>query len=176
MKRNIIFTFTIIITTTLSNFLNADITINGNGNSLKLTSNGLLKVEAGKTLTLKNLTLAQLRDERLIMKDSTSKLKLDNARIILDSDYSFSQGSIEILNHSSIEGEFTFTFSGHNLLIDKNATFEIGKNTTFVCTPSGGLNTPIRFEDETSSLFLNNATFKNNNLDYQSNSLGLIFS
>ena len=176
MKLNILCIYFLIISMSLGRFTYADVTINGNGNTLELSSSGVVTVEAGKTLTLKDLTLTNLNGERIIMKNGTSKLKLDNAKIILDDAYSFSQGSIEVLNNSVIEGEFTFTFSGHNLFINKNSTLEIGRNTTFVCTPSGGLNTPIRFEDETSSLFLNNATFKNNNLDYQSNSLGLIFS
>ncbi|MCK4264774.1 beta-propeller fold lactonase family protein [Candidatus Babeliales bacterium] len=171
------FQFYLLITLiNLSVFMNADITIDGNGNTLELSSSGILKVGAGKTLTLKNLTLKKLSAERIIMINGTSKLKLDNARIILDDAYSFSQGSIEILNNSVIEGEFTFTFSGHNLFIDKNSTLEIGKNTTFVCTPTGGIINPIYFEDETSSLFLNNATFKNHNLDNQGNYLGLIFT
>ncbi|MCK4264776.1 WD40 repeat domain-containing protein [Candidatus Babeliales bacterium] len=168
--------YLIIILINLSTFINADLTIDGNGNTLELSNNGELVVEAGKTLTLKDMTLTKLSGERLIMTNGTSKLKLDNARIVLDDAYSFSQGSIEVLNHSIIEGEFTFTFSGHNLFINKNSTLKIGENTTFVCTPTGGIINPILFENETSSFFLDNATFKNHNLDHEGNYLGLIFT
>ena len=176
MKLNILCIYFLIISMSLGRFTYADVTINGNGNTLELSSSGVVTVEAGKTLTLKDLTLTNLNGERIIMKNGTSKLKLDNAKIILDDAYSFSQGSIEVLNNSVIEGEFTFTFSGHNLFINKNSTLEIGRNTTFVCTPSGGLINPIHFKDITSSFFLNNATFKNHNLDHQGNYLGLILT
>ncbi len=176
MKLSIIPFYFSVILIGLSNFTYADLTIDGKGNTLTLNSGGILKVGAGKTLTLKDLTLTNLNGERIIMTNATSKLKLDNAKIVLDDSYSFSQGSMEIINNSSIEGEFTFTFSGHNLLIRNASELKIGYNTTFVCTPTGGLNTPIRFQTDTSSLFLDNATLKNNNIDYQDNYLGLIFS
>ncbi|MCK4265404.1 PD40 domain-containing protein [Candidatus Babeliales bacterium] len=168
--------FLIVLFVLSINLMHADTTIDGDGNRLTLTETGSLLIQAGQKVTLKNLILDGVQDERLIMEDGTSQLVLHDSKIILSNDYSFSQGSIEIINNSSIEGEFTFTFSGHNLLIRDTSELKIGDNTTFVCTPTGGLRTPIHFQTNTSSLLLDNAIFKNNNIDYQGNYLGLIFS
>ncbi|MCK4265405.1 hypothetical protein KAW80_03535 [Candidatus Babeliales bacterium] len=162
INRNRIIKF-ILITFLSANFLRADSIIDGNGNRFALTETGTLLIKSGQRVTLKNLILDGVQGERLIMKDGTSQLVLHDSKIILLNDYSFSQGSMEIINNSSIEGEFTFTFSGHNLLIRDTSELKIGNNTTFVCTPTSQIRTPIRFQGATSTLHLENAIFKNNN-------------
>ena len=165
-----------LLTIFITNSYAADSYFNRDWDILELSSTFSLVAPYGSNLTLKNLTLTGVQDERLIMEGPTSKLILNNANIILSNSYSFSQGSLQINNNSSIEGEYTFTFSGHNLFIDTASKLTIGNNTTFVCTPTLGNTKAIQFEDAISTLALNNATFVNNNIGYFQDATGLVFT
>ena len=74
------------------NTIHGSLIIDGEGNELELTDSGNLEVIAGSKLTLKNLILTGLQDERLIMKDGTSKLVLNDAKIVLSGAYKEAQG------------------------------------------------------------------------------------
>ena len=141
----------------------ADLAIDGNGGILSLSPTSSIEVRAASKLTLQNVTLTGVNASTLHMWHGTSRIVLQSSKLILDDNYSFSQGSIEVSGDSAIEGEFTFTFSGHNLVIRPGSELCLGRNLEFVCTPTSRIRFPIVFQDDTSKLRLNNCTFKNNN-------------
>jgi len=149
--------------------LKSDMVIDGGGGVLDLSSTFSIQVTAGAQLTLRNITLDKLNFTRLIMDHVTSKIVLDDCTIVLDGDYTFTQGAIEVLGNSTIRGRgHTFTFQGHNLLVRKDSSLNV-KECTFKYNPTILSPRCFRFEDETAAFHLNSGTFKVNN------NLGCIF-
>ena len=149
--------------------LKSDMVFDGGGGILDLSSTFSIQVTPGAQLTLRNITLDKLSFTRLIMDHVTSKIVLDDCTIVLDGDYTFTQGAIEVLGNSTIRGRgHTFNFQGHNLLIRKDSSLNV-KDCSFKYNPTTLNPRCFRFEDETAALHLNSGTFK------VENNLGCIF-
>lgn len=138
--------------------IKADSTIDGQGNELTLTADGTLTVSGDSTLTLKDLILKGLSGERLIMEAPSSMLVLRDCKVILDGNYSLTQGNLQIKNDVTISGS-TFTFAqttssdvtilaNSKLLLDKNLTY------SYDATPDVGESQ----DDTKSKLILTNKT------------------
>ena len=143
--------------------LRADLTIDGNGGSIDLSSTFSLGVSAGTELTLRNLTVNNLSGDastgRLVMHHSTSQLVLQNSILSLDGDYTFTEGSLVIEGDCEIIGEGDFTFEGHNILIDNNATLKIN-GLSLILTPTYESRQLIKFGNFSSKILLDNGTLK----------------
>jgi len=158
--------------------IRADLIIEGGGGILELDQTSTLRVSAGSALTFRNVTVDRLSGvagdslaSRLVMDHSTSKLVLDDCTLVLDDDYTFTQGSIEIVGDVTITGSGkAFNFRGHDLLIRRDATLRISDYAKFVYDPSitdtSSASTNelgsrhIRFENGTSAFCLSNGIFR----------------
>jgi hypothetical protein len=153
----------------LFNILHAEIVIDGNFGTLSLSQSSTLSVPTNNTLRLKNITVNGIKANRIAMMGTTAKIILEDANLIIDDNYTFSQGIIEIRGNCNFSTTTTFeatlTYSGHHLLIQKNAELTInGPNLVFNCAPDSGIRRQIKFKDPSSTLCINNATLKNNNI------------
>lgn len=156
----------ILIAAVSSSHIFADMTIEGNGSTiLELSETGSLWVDANATLTLKNMVIKGLMNDRLVMSDYTSRLVLDNTTLHLDGNYSFTNGAIIVLNDSKITGTHKFSYlTNMTSTINKDSVLKIDFCTTFSYSPDNGARekadakTLIEFEDRTAALFLNGAT------------------
>ncbi len=148
--------------------LKPDIEIDGKGKGWDLITKGSLTVPTGSKLTLKRMVVDNLQgtasSSRLVMHHSTSQLVLENSTLSLDGNYSFTQGSLVVKGDCTITGtEGTlFTFNGHNILIDDDATLRV-ENVTFQAVPTSRMRQLVRYGNSTSELLLDNATFKCDN-------------
>jgi hypothetical protein len=92
----------------------------GNGNVLDITNKGRLWVRAGHTATLHNVVIKGLGVNygTLLFEDSSSKLELVDSVIHLDTDYTITQGGLNIAHADSVvvTGSNTLTFDNSGVL------------------------------------------------------------
>jgi len=140
-------------------------TLEGLGHELILTGSASLIVEANTTLCLRNMILKSISNvpqrPNIIMKDPTSKLCLQNVKLALNGDYTFSQGYLTIQDDVIISGTSQFIFeSNQDLLIKDHSTLIVDIGSTFSYAPTNGSRTSFKMTDPTSFLYLNGCTFK----------------
>lgn len=128
-----------------------------NGRDRRMTIDPTVEVIVGKnsTLTLKNINLLGLQRNNIRCIDETGTIVLDNSSYYLDANYSFTIGSLHLINNVEFCGSST-------LFYDSSKSFTIHKNSQ--CTITGGttlgirVNTPeygqkaVWFEDDSSQM------------------------
>jgi hypothetical protein len=83
---------------------------------------------------------------------------------VLDGNYTFSHGSIEVAGEVKITGSGNiFTFAAASLLVDSGSCLTIGPGVTFQFAPTGSWSANIVFQDNSSSIKLIDATLLVNN-------------
>jgi len=101
---------------------------------------------------------------RLMTYTASSKLYLRNTTLVLDGNYTFSHGSIEVAGEVKITGSGNiFTFAAASLLVDSGSCLTIGPGVTFQFAPTGSWSANIVFQDNSSSIKLIDATLLVNN-------------
>jgi len=102
---------------------------------------------------------------RLMTYTASSKLYLRNTTLVLDGNYTFSHGSIEVAGEVKITGSGNvFTFAAASLLVDSGSCLTIGPGVTFQFAPTGSWKSNIVFQDNSASLKLIDATLLVNNI------------
>jgi len=161
-------TFFFVIRSLGEGSLKADMVIDGEGGSLSLSPTFSLSVEPGATLTLRNITVKNIRADsdlgpeasRLIMHDNTSLLILENATLSFEGDYSFTQGGITFYENNVFTGTGKFVYnstygstfaSNGSLMVDRDLTFSYDSIV-------GNYNDLLNFEDSTSVFHLKTCT------------------
>lgn len=136
--------------------------ISGQGNCLTLQPTCTIQIDANASLLLKNIIVQGLETGRIIPLDSTSSLTLKSTKLFLDSNYTFSQGTLDIKNKVSISGDgLTFTFGTDQLsTINQNSTLKLNNGLIFDYAPSNNEQDLLELVDKTATLFLNGATLK----------------
>jgi len=135
-------------------------TINGNGNTFSLDTNGKLLVDSNSELTLRNMRIHMIGLDDLACIDDTGKIILDNVYWIQDEDYTFDKGSLEIKNDVTVNGPFhTFTYaSTQTSFIHYNSALAFDSDITFSYAPTNGDQTLLDFDDYSSVLYLKGST------------------
>ena len=153
------------------------IVIDGRGNKLILGRSSQLFVDAGATLTLRNLVLQNTQNNlgNPPIQCSTSgsaaycsKLCLDNVELALANDFCFSRGQMFINNDVAVTGTSALQYRSQQPLIinsesklyfDVNSTFSIAPlsftNCPYSTIPTTTTNNFIKMADQTSQLYLN---------------------
>ncbi len=135
--------------------------LNLNSNILYMDSRvGGIIVQRGSSLLLKTGILRKVANEKLFCMDNISTITFQDVRLILDSDYTFSLGHFDVLNELKITGTHKFVYqSTRQSSISVYSELILDRKITFSYDPIGGNNKElISFEDETSILYLDNAT------------------
>ena len=136
--------------------------ISGQGNCLTLLPTCTIRIAANSSLLLKNIIVQGLETGRIIPLDSTSTLSLKSAKLFLDNNYTFSQGTLDIKNKVSIFGDgLTFTFGTDQLsTINQDSTLKLNDGLIFDYAPSNNEQDLLKLVDKSATLFLNGATLK----------------
>lgn len=99
-----------------------DCIINGRHNTLSLDGTATLIIEEGASLLLQNITVDGVSEDRIRLLDSQSTLSVEDATFILESDYFFDEGVLDVLGDFIITGSSTFHFT-----TDQQATIRGGR-------------------------------------------------
>ena len=140
-------------------YIASDLTIDGQGNRLTLDTGGVLAINDTKTLTLKNTHLLLKGD--FSMMGTGSVLNLDNCMVTLDSNYTFTQGAVNIYNNCAITGAPTKTLgwtSSQNFTIKEASLLLLDSGITF--SHNNAATSNFVFTDFSSRLVLQGATFQ----------------
>jgi hypothetical protein len=141
-----------------------ELTIDGGGFTCSFASSAAaLRINSGKTLTLRNMVINGLTGADQIKGPGT--LKLQNCVVNLptsDVTWSASWGNVRILvaDDVVIRGGGTFVFgSATSLTVSANSMLSFDNNTTFSFAPQDKSRTRLYFGDSSSILRLNGSTF-----------------
>jgi hypothetical protein len=144
----------------------SDTIIDGQGHNIKLDNGAQLYIESNITLTLKNVKLRNVLNTQIVppikLKDSTSKLALNNIELAFVDDFYFDNGQLFIHNDVVISGTSQFNYmSPDGMFINSNSILYLDMGVSFSYAPLTGTNRDlIHMEDETSRLFLDGVTLK----------------
>lgn len=132
--------------------------INGRGNVLTLESPATLVLAPNSKFIFRDVEIKGYDCDRFHLSDATSALTFENVHLYLDVDYTFTNGSFNILGQVLVSGDgqiFAYQsdqvstiLSKSQLLLDEGLTFSYD-------APAPNL---LQFEDKTSKLMLDGAT------------------
>jgi len=157
--------------------------INGRNNVLSLNGTATLVVEEGASLLLQNITVDGVAEDRIRLLDSQSTLSVEDATFILEDDFSFNEGSLDILGNFTITGTSTFSYTTNQQAIirggrvndESGAMFYVGSliidHSLFYYAPVSSSSSLLVFESELSSLKLISSTLQADTLSLITGSL-----
>ncbi len=139
--------------------LSGNTLVNGSGNILTLGTGASLVIDKGASVLFENLVIRGVSTGQFLCLDNAGTMSFQNTQLVLDGDYTFTNGRFDILNQLMISGtghSFIYT-STQPSTIRNNATLLIDDGVTFSYQPSNGTRTALQFFDNTGQLFLSNA-------------------
>ena len=140
-------------------FISGNCTINSNKNKINFLGNNNLIIDSNSTIILKDTTIQSSNLNKISCADNTSKIIFDNVNLKLNEDFNFFNGAFEVINDLTISGSYTFYYKTNQpSLIHSNATIYLDENSRFSYAPSSTANNLISMQDETSTIYLNEAT------------------
>lgn len=142
--------------------------LQGNGKILYLDDGGEIVIEQGSGLMLQDVTIRNVNGNNIRCLDSNSTLSLQDASIILNSDYSFTTGSIEVIREFRIKGVDKFIYQSTSqskiysyckMVFESGITFSFDPIYDSSISDWDQVKLCWDFEDLTSVLELKGATF-----------------
>lgn len=144
-------------------YLNSDVTLNGifrlNGSTiirgqhytLNLGSSGALVIGDGGTLLLDDVTIDGLHAGNMYCTDNAGTFSFDNVMLVLDDDYSFTQGRFDVATSCNISGTHVFTYQSSSASsIQSDATLFFDTGMTFSYAPSAAEKKLLIMSDQSS--------------------------
>ena len=134
--------------------------INGRGNCLTLSPTCTLIVKEASTLLLKNIKIQNVNNFNIRCLDSLSTISFKDVTLILDDDYTFTQGHFDILQELAVVGDgYTFAYQADQVSsILQDGSLLLDDGVTFRYDPQIATKTLIKLVDSTSQLMLRGAT------------------
>lgn len=134
--------------------------LRGNGQTLTLGSLGKINVDkSGSSLLFENITIAGLSDKNLRCLNNSCSFLFKDTKLVLSDDFVVDTGFFNVLDQLKIVGAKTLTYAtDQQSTIASNASVYLAKNGTFNYAPPVADSTLINMTDETSTLWLDNAT------------------
>ncbi len=137
-----------------------NVCLNGGGNMIDLGDTGSLLIEKGSTLILENATVNNVSGGNIHCAGDTSRLILNNVKIIQSGNFIFDTGSFEVAGDALLSG-FGTTFaycSTQTSLVDSNSRLLLDQGLTFSYDPLTPASDLIQFADDTAQLVLQGST------------------
>ena len=107
------------------------VVIEGDNSKLSLQNGGSLFIEDGSNLTLKNLKIENVHDTNIGCSSASSTLILSGVNLTLDSNFSFTAGSLSFQNRNIVSGGYEFNYdSDQTSTINSNALWGIHDDVT----------------------------------------------
>ena len=142
--------------------------INGQGHVLTIGDNSTFQIGQNSTLLMTNVIVAGIETGKVVPLDATSILTLQNTEWLLDDNYSFALGTLDIEKQVTISGNgLEFTYASDQIsVIGKNARLQLNNGLIFNYDPSAG---PDRLQllTNNSTIFLNGATLQASDVGLQ---------
>lgn len=134
--------------------------INGQGKCLELMPTCTIIVDNNSTLLLKDITIKGINDQRIQCMDHSSTVSLSNVEWILDDDYTFTIGHLEVQKEFTVVGDgHTFHYqSPDQSSIQSCGCMTLEHGVTFKYDPSIANKELLQLADATAKLMLNGAT------------------
>lgn len=155
---NVVFNSPINLSTTLIFKSTGGVNVlNANGNVINFLPGAAIEIAAGATLTIQNAILNGVAATQLHCQDNAGVLSLQNVTIVQDSNFTFTLGTLNILNDVEITGSTVFSYRSSNpLTIATDSMLFLDLGTTFSYdTTNASL---LTFADVTSQLYFHGAT------------------
>lgn len=134
--------------------------IQGNGNTIDLSSTGNIVIDTNSTLLLENVILKNVGNTNIKCLDNSGIMILKGMEWSQPTyDYTFSNGAIIVKGNVLMTGEHTFIYETQQTsTINSHAQLMLDSNFTFSYAPSAPSKDLLAFIDSTSQLMLNGAT------------------
>ncbi len=137
--------------------------IDGNGHNLYLNPHAQIILDAGATVTFRNMTICTTRNSSsepaIKLASSSTKLALDDVEFMLGNDFNFSQGQFYIHSDVAITGTSMFTYSSAApSYIASLGCLYFDIDSVFLYAPASTSRDLLVMNDRTSALFLNGST------------------
>ncbi len=144
----------------------------GRGNTLTLAPTFSLVVKEGSSLLLKDMTITGVNDSKLRCLSSASTFSFQDVTLVLDGDFTFSLGKLDILRDLKITGSnCAFIYTSNSQSTIRGGTFGtdscapkycgaliIDSDTTFSYRPANNDSTLLNMESSISKIILNSGT------------------
>ena len=166
-------------------FLNANLTlrdtaitfsgqsfINGRGNTLTLSPTFSLLVNEGGSLLLQDITIKGVNDSKIRGLDERSTFSLLDTTFVLDGDYTFTEGKLDILGDFTISGTHIFNYTAEQQSTIRGGVFGsdgcaptycgsliIDNRATFSYAPANNSDSLLNLESEISKIVLQSGNF-----------------
>lgn len=157
----------------LNMYINTDVTLEdvcltfsgncalyGSGNRLILSSDATINIASNSRLLLSNIVIQGVNDSKLQPLDNTVTLSLEDMVLALDGNFSFTQGSFDIVGDVSIQGAnkiFSYRTT-QSSTIQAGSSLILDAGLTFSYAPTNNANSLLQCIDKSSQLKLNGAT------------------
>ena len=139
--------------------------LNGNGNVLTLNDDDITTLipDSNSTLHVKNITIDQVHASNIANTDMSSTITLEDLTLILDGNFSFTLGQVDIVGTVNIiGGGHTLTWeSDQELTIGTESKLILGPGVTFDYDPAGNSRNLLVFTDSSSELVLSKGSILN---------------
>lgn len=134
-----------------------NVTVFGNGYTIDCTSGALACGTNNSSVLFQNVILKNASGNRLYCIDSTGTFSFNNATIILDASYTFTQGTLDVFNTLKITGTQVFSYkSTKTCTIHSNSTLYFDSGMTFSYDTNS--NALLLFSDSSAILSLYETT------------------
>ncbi len=135
--------------------------LNGQGYCLELEPTCTIIVDFDSSLLIKDIQLKGIEDNQLYGLDMNSTISFQDVTIVLDDDFTFTQGRFDVIKDLDIVGKghkFTYQSEGVSK-VQKCGKFLFDRGVTFSYDPPIASQELLQLTDDTSTIILNGATF-----------------
>jgi 6-phosphogluconolactonase (cycloisomerase 2 family) len=132
--------------------------IRGNGNILDFGATSTISIARGSTLTFSDITLNNIHESNLKCLDNLATLSLINTVIVLDNNYTFTQGKLDIVDNVVVSGNNIFEYKSDQALTINRASKLTMLGSALSYIPTTSSSQLITFVDQSSQLYLLDAT------------------
>lgn len=139
-----------------------DCIVDGRGKKLSLEDDGELVVESGANLTLRNVVLAGVSENKVRCLADDGNITFDNVTWVQDGHFTFTSGSMKFLNDVDFRGTYSFIYDSSQTstidvtskwMITDGMTLKTGRKESFTGTE------PFYFVDDSSVLNFEDCSF-----------------
>lgn len=134
--------------------------LHGRGNVLSLGDSCTLNIGSGASVLIEDIIIQGLRDGKFYCIDNSSTITFENTHLILDADYTFSNGRFDVFQDLEVSGQhvFKYTTTGASV-VRAGGTLVLDEGLTFSYHPTINSRNRLQFFDSTAQIVLNSATF-----------------
>ncbi|MFC1842268.1 WD40 repeat domain-containing protein [Candidatus Dependentiae bacterium] len=136
-----------------------DSILHGDRNILELSSDAIITVSSGATLSIEGATIKGISGENIACIDDSCKILLKDVVWIQDGDYAFTKGALQFKSDIKMSGDYIFAYQTvKTSTILSKSTLELDLGFTFSYNPNIYSQNLIYLQDNSSIINLNGAT------------------